>query len=236
MAAAGQAEGEEDSAARTLLLLLLAADALFVAVHVWGSLAHPDWRLLSIEADNGYGELFQYLKFLWLALLLARLAWRRRAVGYLAWSLLFAYLLLDDMLRLHEDLGAALAEDLGLRPWLGLRAKDLGELAVTAIAALLLLAPLSLAWLRGGAAFRALSRSLARRLLLLAGFGVLLDLLASALHPVGGWRLLLGTLEDGGEMVAASLLLARAFAELAPASAATPPPDRMGRHAPSSER
>ena len=115
--------------------------------------------------------------------------------------------------------------------------QDLGlGKGLAAVAALLLLAPLSLAWLRGGAAFRALSRSLARRLLLLAGFGVLLDLLASALHPVGGWRLLLGTLEDGGEMVAASLLLARAFAELAPASAATPPPDRMGRHAPSSER
>ena len=197
-----------------LLWLLLAADGLFIAVHVWAAEARPSHRLLSIEADNGYPELFQYLKFFWLALLMALLAWRTRALGPLSWSGLFLYLLLDDLLRLHEDGGAALAEAWQLPAFLGLRAKDLGELAVTAAAALILLPAIALAWSRGGPVLRSLSRRLAWLLALLVLVGVGLDLLASAWHPTGWPRLLLGILEDGGEMVAASLMLAVTFGTL----------------------
>jgi len=194
-----------------LLWLLLAADGVFVAVHLWAAGARPGHRLLSLEADNSYPELFQYLKFFWLALLLTLLAWRTRALGYLAWAALFLYLLLDDLLRLHEDGGAALAEAWQLPAVLGLRAKDLGELAVSAAAALVLLPAIALASYRGGAALRGLSRRLALPLVLLGLAGVGLDLLATALQLVGLPRLLLGTLEDGGEMVIASLMLAAAF-------------------------
>jgi len=197
-----------------LLWLLLAADGLFIAVHLWAAEARPGQRLLSIEADNGYPEVFQYLKFFWLALLTALLAWRTRAFGCLSWSGLFLYLLLDDLLRLHEDGGAALAEAWQLPALLGLRPKDLGELAVTAGAALVLLPAIALAWSRGGPGLRSLSRRLAPLLALLVLAGVGLDLLASALQPTGWPRLLLGILEDGGEMVVVSLMLAVAFGAL----------------------
>jgi hypothetical protein len=208
-------EGHRDGAghaAGLLLGLLLAADAVFIALHLWAAEARPAHRLLSIEADNSYPEVFQYLKFLWLALLLALLAWRNRALGYLPWGALFLYLLLDDVLRLHEDGGAALSDAWQLPALLGLRSKDLGELAVSALAALALLPPIALAWRRGDAGLRCLSRRLALLLGLLVLVGIGLDLLATALRPVGLPRLLLGTLEDGGEMVVASLMLAAGFA------------------------
>jgi hypothetical protein len=206
--------GDAGPGAGLLLWLLLAADGLFIAVHVWAAEARPGHRLLSIEADNGYPELFQYLKFFWLALLMALLAWRTRAFGCLSWSALFLYLLLDDLLRLHEDGGAALAEAWELPALLGLRPKDLGELAVTGGAALVLLPAIALAWRSGGPVLRNLLRRLAWLLALLVLVGVGLDLLASAWHPTGWARLLLGLLEDGGEMVVASLMLAVAFGAL----------------------
>lgn len=198
--------------ARLLLWLLLSTDAVFVLLHLWAAVERPGWVLFSIAADNGYGEVFQYLKFFWAALLLGwltpRLGW-----GCAAWALLFAWLLADDLLALHESLGGRLAEAWDLPAPVGLRAKDLGELLISAAAGAVLLPPIALAWDRGAPAARRLGRDLVVLLLLLVCFGVGLDLLNSALQAEGWLRVALGTLEDGGEMLVASLMLARVFRE-----------------------
>jgi hypothetical protein len=189
-----------------LLRLLVAADLVFIGVHVvhvfTPYLRNP---LNSLEQDRGYAEYFQYTKLYWLILLSAALAVRRRALIYLAWLAVFGYLLVDDAFSVHEQSGAALANSLELTPALGLRAADFGELLVMAIAASAMAALLALGYWRSAAAGRAPVRLLA----LLAGFAaaaVPVDMVHSVFRdaPLGD---VLAVIEDGGEMLVVSLML-----------------------------
>lgn len=219
-----RSDGSGGSAEAGLLLaLLLAADGVFVALHLWAADARPEYRLLSIAADNSYAELFQYLKFFWLTLLMLRLSWQARDPGFLPLGTLFLYLLLDDLLRLHEDGGAGLASAWNLPALADLRPKDLGELAVSAAAGLILLPAIGLAYRWGGVALRVLTRRLTLLLALLAIAGIGLDLLTAAWRPSGLPALLLGLLEDGGEMLIASLMLATGFAAVTQGGAPVSP-------------
>ncbi len=135
----------------------------------------------------------------------------------LAWSAVFLWVLADDAASIHERLGEQLGARLGLPALAGLDPQDLGELLVMAAAG-------GLALLLVGAAHRGTrgpERQLSWRLLallaLLAGFGVGLDMAASALRS--GW---LGFVEDGGEMIGVSLLLATVRRRLTGTASRTP--------------
>jgi len=196
----------QDSAA-VLLALLLLGDAVFVALHLVNSLtplvSNP---LLNIEQDRGFAEVFQYLKFIWIIALLGTLYIKTGRLQYLPWALMFIYLLLDDSMSIHESLGGVLASWLSLTPMLGLRAQDYGELIVTAVAALLIFPALILVYWKGAHSFRQFSQDLGLLLLLLVFFGVGVDMLHVLGNELGhGIGFLLGTIEDGGEMLAVSL-------------------------------
>ncbi|MGQ0553490.1 MAG: hypothetical protein ACT4PU_09760 [Planctomycetota bacterium] len=199
-------------AAATFLRLLLLADALFIGLHLL-LLATPllSSPLYSLETDRGYAEWFQYLKELWIVALLLLLLQRTRELGYLAWALLFAYLLSDDALKLHERWGYALGERWQLGPVLGLRPDDLGEVAVCVLVGGSLLLLIGWVHRRGSPAFRQASRSLLRLLVLLACFGVGLDLLGMTLERGSVAKHVVGALEDGGEMIVMSLIAWQAF-------------------------
>jgi hypothetical protein len=80
-----------------LLYLFLATDFVLISLHIlYLTTDILSNSYFSIEQDRGYGELFQYIKEYWIAILLSLLAWRNRSFLYLGWSLLFFYLLLDD--------------------------------------------------------------------------------------------------------------------------------------------
>lgn len=199
---------------RQVLLGLLAVDLALIAAHLlalaWPARLPPArW---SVEADGGVAESFQYLKWALLSLAFAAAAWKQRSVGYLPWALLFAYLLLDDTLQLHERAGGAFAGRVDM-PWLHhLRPRDIGELLATCAVAAVLLPPIAAAWRFGGAAVRRASLDMLMLLALLAAFGVVLDAVHSALLQRPALAALLGTLEDGGEMLVASLMLAYGLA------------------------
>lgn len=97
-----------------------------------------------------------------------------------------------------------------MAPAYGLRAKDFGELAVSAIAGVVLLGLIALCyWRSEDGPARSLTRALLPWLCLLVFSGVVLDMV---LRQIRAWHrseleVLIGRiLEDGGEMVAASLL------------------------------
>jgi hypothetical protein len=189
---------------RTVLLLLLAADAVFVAVHLVHALSpFLNDGLFSIERDRSYAEIFQYVKTYWVVLLLAALAWRTRESVYVAWMLLYAYLLFDDAFRIHEEGGAAMAARLGYVGALGLRPEDLGELTVSAVIGVVFLALILITYRRGGRDARNASSDLALLVGVLAFFGVFVDMLRIVVEPAYA-ELLLAIVEDGGEMVAMS--------------------------------
>lgn len=195
-----------------IVLLLLSADLAFITLHAFNALTLW-WEnpMLNIEKDHGYAESFQYLKYFWASILCIVLAVKAKAWHFLAWAFLFAYLLADDSLALHEQMGSLIAAQLNFEPPWGLRTQDVGELISALGTALVLCVPLALAYMKGAALFKLVSIHLAQLVIILACFGVLVDMLHMTVQS--GWKLkfVLSVIEDGGEMVAASALLAYTY-------------------------
>lgn len=185
----------------TVLVLLLATDLLFIGLHV----LHVVTRFLpemyfNITADRGAAEAFQMAKEYWIALLLIWLAWSRVSVSYLSWTVVFGYIAFDDLIMVHEKLGERIAHERGFSAMLGLRDVDLGEMTVYALAAAVLLPLLALAYVRGDATFRRMSRHLVGFLVLFAFFGGVVDMVHILItHPK--LNEIVGMVEDGGELV-----------------------------------
>ena len=204
-----------------LLLLFGSADLVFIIFHLVYKAGFLSEQF-DLTRDRGYAELFQYVKEFWCVVLFVLIARQTRTTAYLVWASFFSYLLLDDMLRVHERGGKIIAAYGHFVPFAGLRAKDFGELVVMmAIAGMLLLA-VGLAYRYSTSTFRKVSVDM---LLLIAGlafFGVAMDMLHSMIYgiigsgPVG--EILGGTMgliEDGGEMLAMSLILWYLFMRIA---------------------
>jgi hypothetical protein len=188
------------------LRLLIAADVAFVALHVFARLAGPAGAspLLLLGTEGGYAEMLQYLKYYWIALMLAMLCWRRREAVYAAWGVLYVYLLCDDALGIHETAGRYIAAAFHYGPALGLRAQDFGELLVSASAGCVLLGLILVCYERASSEARSASRDLVLLLGVLVFFGVFADMA----HVMAQNRYLregFAIMEDGGELVAASL-------------------------------
>jgi len=103
------------------------ADLVFIALRV----VHNQTSLLpsaafKVQADGGYAEWWQYVKYgLILAMAAALLAWKRDAI-YVLWCTLAGYLLFDDAFRFHEQVGARIADILPFESIAGLRGQDVG--------------------------------------------------------------------------------------------------------------
>ena len=204
------------------LLILLIGDLFFCVLHFvagWGGLPLS----FRITHDFSAPEAFQYLKFLWCAVLLIVLAIRRRAIAYLAWVPLMVFLLADDALRWHEALGNQFEAVIGgLFGAVQLPQKaeldDLGEsLSVVLMAVPLLLVPAWMA-LRGEQGLKREFRVVFGLLVMLGFFGLIVDTGGKFFGPP---RILMNRatfydaldfVEDAGEMVVASLLLSYLFA------------------------
>jgi hypothetical protein len=200
------------ASASLFLVLLLVGDLVYIAIHlVWTETKLLNSPLAALDVDRGYAEFFQYMKLLWTVLLLALLSLRTRRRGYLAWALLFAYLLVDDSFSLHENIGKLLAGRLALPDAFGLRGIDFGELLVTAMAGAVVAVGLGWAYLRGGEELRRSSRHMMVLLLAIVFFGVVVDMVHIASRPVGWLDNALVILEDGGELVVTSFIAWYAF-------------------------
>ena len=194
--------------------LVLAGMLLVDAAFILAS-ADQDYRgvrtSLHVSVDNGIAEHFQFLKWGLLALLLGYLAFVKRAPIYAAWAVLFLYLLVDDSQQIHETYGIKIADALGLKPAFGLRARDFGELAVTAIAAVPLFSLISLTYLFGARTpDRIFTHTMVVLLIWLAFFGVGVDMLDQTV-PWPWLALTLNIVEDGGEMIVGTVMVAYAI-------------------------
>jgi hypothetical protein len=194
-----------------LVLFLLGIDGVFLVLHCFlfeSWLSNP---LFSLEKDLGYPEFYQYSKELFIVILFLGVLIKTKSIGYGLWAVLFCYLAADDSFQIHETWGAYLKNQLEIVPAFGLRAQDFGEVMVSAIAAAAFLIPLCFFYLSGSPFFRRATRHLVLLVFALGFFGVLVDLLHIVLSTGRRSKFLLGTLEDGGEMVVMSLLVCYAF-------------------------
>lgn len=191
------------------LILLLAADFTFIVLHIINSLTPilDKNKLLMLDFDRGFPEIYQYVKFLWIILLLIYLIKATRSGGFIAWALVFTYFLGDDAFRIHERGGAIIAKRLRFHPPFNLRLQDFGEIAVSLIAAGLLLLIMILSLYTSTHTFRKITKDLLLFVFAIAFFGVFIDMIHSAMQLSWGADLLFRIIEDGGEMVFVSLTL-----------------------------
>lgn len=198
-------------------LLLLSADALLIGLHLCHRLT--DWSLFStpefdISFPHGLAESFNYLELLWIALLLIWFSRRQRRPAVLAWAVLFGYLLVDDLLKLHEPTGEGVVSLLNDDPdrYLvgGLRTQDLGEITIITAAVLPVLVVLVRNYRRGSEPARRIDRRLTQFLLVFATFAIGVDLIGE-LVTTDAARFVFGLIEDGGELVILSLITAYVF-------------------------
>jgi len=194
-------------AARYWLLTLLALDLLFIAV----SLVRPGFSVLaspmfSLTEDGGYFEFYQYAKWAGIAALMFVAARPRHGRGFAVWGLFALFLLADDALQIHERVGDWVNTWQPFSPPFNLRREDVGELASSVVAGLGFLVLLAGAYRVAAEGFRLATHDFAVLVGMLAVVGVGVDLAHVALNPGPTWDTALTVLEDGGEMMVASVM------------------------------
>ena len=144
-----------------------------------------------------------YAQILLVVLLLARLFLSTRQLVYLALTVVFAVVLVDDSMEIHEEGGKYFVKALHLKPLWGMRAVDFGEVITWAIVAAIVM-PLVLAGLRFSKRTHVVNGlALMLPFLALVFFALFVDQVYHVLrNAFFGADILLGMLEDGGEMVA----------------------------------
>jgi hypothetical protein len=102
--------GRTDHLARALdrqlvigLSILIALDVSFIALYlldqIYGLATDPRWE---VGSEHSYAEMFSYLKLASVVALLIATFRHSKEQSYLVWAGLFAYVLLDDALLLHQ--------------------------------------------------------------------------------------------------------------------------------------
>lgn len=209
--------GKRDSSTRRLVAAIVSLDALFIGVHVtlWSMVKldavaeNSIIRQFYIITDGGIPEIFTYLKIVLIVALLVRLHGLSRDPVYLSWAAVFALILADDAAQIHERAGDFAAGAIGIGQSAGLRAGQVGELLAFAALGGIALCILFLGFRRSRLPHHSIGVLMFLPLLLLVFFGVFVDALHSLVEgAIPYTSLLLGTIEDGGEMLAISLACA----------------------------
>lgn len=200
-----------EPSASLLLLLLLSGDFVFTALYIVISVFNPNPSLCNISGICARMNVYHLIKLFWIVLLFAYVLRITRRFGYASWILMFTFFLFDDALLLHQSVGDRIASisdtylprDLGLQP-------RYFELAVLAIAGMLLLAIVTWVYLHNAHEFRKISNDLLLLIAALVFFGLIGDL-ATALRIGPAVIFGLGIVGDSGEMVVDSLILWSVF-------------------------
>jgi hypothetical protein len=196
-----------------LLVALLCVDAIFLVLHFVNAISiEVNHRPLSLEHDRGYAEWFQYFKFFALVSLMVAIAYEQRLWQFIPWAMVFAYFLVDDCWQIRERVGDRLATEWALAPQWGLRPLDQGDMLVTIAVASLFLPLMVWAYWTGHSRYRTVFRQLVALVMGLAFFGLFVDMVHVAVDLGSKIRFGLGVVEELGEMVMTSLLVAYVFA------------------------
>lgn len=199
-----------------LLVLLILTDIGFIIAHTFYYInadnieyKYSSYRnLLHLEIDGSYPEFFQYLKFFWCGLISFSYSARTRQLGFVFLGVLFWYLLLDDLRKIHETVGGDISEMLSVEPLFGLRLQDYGELIYAAMVGIPVFAMFAILIAMSQGKIRYQFMMVAALIIMLGVFGVFVDLFHSAIGAISqNLRFTFGAIEDGGEMVVTSLIL-----------------------------
>jgi hypothetical protein len=205
-----------------VILLLIAMDALMIAIYVAMSLPSPlqahAWPRLMLDVDRSLPEVLLYGK--WLAVLFLMVRAANRGGGAICLSLAMTFLIIasDDSFSLHEDGGLLLSRSLHFPSILGLRPTDLGELMIWAMLGAIVVVSLAVGWLKSSRLQRRMAMPMLLIFAALIGAGIGVDMLHVAITenmPQGLAQTLvnivLTLMEDGSELVLGTLAVWQAM-------------------------
>jgi hypothetical protein len=187
-----------------MLAALLVVDVIVIGVFLTSGVG-PEPPDAVIFDDGGIAEVFGYVKAAASVVVMAVIAVRTRQAVWIAWALLFAVVILDDSLMLHETWGVELAAVLDLRI-AGLREQDAGELIVWVLLGVIPAVLVLVAHLRSDATTRSRSLRVGWLFAALLVVAIGLDVLVVATGP-SQLSAMLALAEDGGELILLTLLL-----------------------------
>ncbi len=182
-------------------MLLLCAGIILLGLHTILITTPYLNELYHLNNESGYPEVYQYLKWLWITILLIYVSKQRKSFSYFAWVLVFVYFLLTDAMEIHNIVGAYIAGTFDSMH------VSIGELIVSVTAGIALLSALTWAYVKGARTFRKMSHDMMLLIFVLVFFGIGVD---TGQYLVDmGWKMKLvtGVIEEGGEMLVASLIL-----------------------------
>ena len=162
---------------------------------------------VSIDKDWSIGEIFQYIKELWLIVLFITLFRRTRAAIYMAWALLFFFLFIDDSLTIHESVGLFIANKVNIPEVFGVSGTSIGELIVISVLGAILLSIIGFSYIRSEKLHQQRTLVILILIVLLAGFGVVIDAFGVMLINTYEAKRIIHIIEDSGEMIVMSLLV-----------------------------
>lgn len=198
---------------KTVLLALVFGDLILIALHI-GAGAYFDKipTLLNIAFDHSLGEFFTYAKWAAIIVLLWIVSRRTGNPALLACAALFAVMLADDSLQIHERLGevAVNAEAVGEASWAN--RQTLGEIAVWAVLGMLLFPVVLFGFVKSTRAQWGPALRFLGLICLFVLFGGVIDALHQPVAHLPFGPQLADLIEDGGEMIVASMIVAHAVA------------------------
>jgi hypothetical protein len=198
-------------AARAMIVGVALINVTFVLLHIYSTTGFgEEWtRNYRVDIDRSFAEIFNYVQVVGCGLLLYRCHVKSGDLVYLAWALVFTFVVLDDSLMIHERVGKLLNTRLSLPALPGLRSHDTGELIVWAAASALLVPALVLGFRNSRQDAVEFGKVLTLIFALLVFFAVVVDMLHMAAVPRSpSATAILTVVEDGGEMLSVALALA----------------------------
>ena len=188
------------------LLFLTSKAARFLDIGT--SIRSPAFEL---TRDLGLPESYQYVKEFWIVILLFWFIYKTKTYQFVSWAFLYAYLLADDMLKIHEDMSSYLITKLGFiseqRLFQEFRYQDIGEFSISSLAGIFFLIIILFSYYKANQEQRKIFRQMTGLFLALVFFGVFIDMI-DQLIPSTAPKLevfLVDTIEDGGEMLVMSI-------------------------------
>jgi hypothetical protein len=193
--------------ASLLLLLFLGTDLGVIIFHIIDKTLAPSSSLCAVAGFCAYLTGYNLIKLFWACLLFAYVLKSTRCSGYVAWILVFAYLLVDEASLLHQKIGDYIASSFAahLPHAPSLQPRYL-ELAVLVMVGTLLMAIVAWAYFRSPRSFREMSKDMLLFIVAWAFFGVFTDMAAAVMRgPL--IEFVSDKVEDFGEMVVLSLIV-----------------------------
>ena len=193
---------------RQLFSTIIVINLILIVIHLFHTYNNvPASDFFDLEVDHSLSEFFIYIQELGIVILLFWMYKKYDNLLYLAWLLIFSYILIDDSLLLHERIGVWMVDQFNVENNFGVRGRDITEVIVQLIFGVPRIGFAAWAhFFKGDRLAKRISIVLAVFLLVLIGFAVVLDwfhvkIMILYLKPI------LGTIEDGGEIFIITAIL-----------------------------